>query len=89
MSMEQYDSKALLRSLLSASMDVGYYLCLGGEDPGLATNGANSLCTFDNITMYDPYIKRWFAQTASGTVPTPREEFCAVAQQGDNGTYEM
>jgi hypothetical protein len=67
----------------------GLLFVLGGEDPGLDTNGANSLCTFDNITMYDPYIKRWFAQTASGTVPTPREEFCAVAQQGDNGTYEM
>lgn len=67
----------------------GLLIVLGGEDPGLGTNGANSLSTFDNITMYDPYINRWFAQAASGTIPPPREQFCAVAQQGDNGTYEM
>jgi hypothetical protein len=67
----------------------GLLITLGGEDPGLASDGSNTLLSLSNITIYDPYIDRWFAQNAVGAVPEARESFCAVAVQGDNGTYEM
>ena len=67
----------------------GLLITLGGEDPGLALDGSNTLISLSNITIYDPYIDRWFAQNAVGAIPEARESFCAVAVQGDNGTYEM
>jgi hypothetical protein len=44
---------------------------------------------FANVTLYDPYIDRWYAQHATGDVPPHRGQFCAVAVRGDHGTYEM
>lgn len=65
----------------------GLLVVLGGEEPGRPVDQA--LASFNNITMYDPYIGRWFSQRASGDVPGARQDFCAVAIQGDVGTYEM
>jgi hypothetical protein len=67
----------------------GLLVVLGGEDPGTPAIPTSPLVLLDNITIYDPYIGRWFSQRASGDIPGAREDFCAVAIQGDNETYEM
>ncbi|KAH8752940.1 hypothetical protein BGZ57DRAFT_912299 [Hyaloscypha finlandica] len=45
--------------------------------------------SLNNITIYDPHIGVWFSQTATGTIPGNRGNFCAVSIPGDNGTYEI
>ncbi|KAL8636037.1 MAG: hypothetical protein Q9226_009297 [Calogaya cf. arnoldii] len=44
---------------------------------------------FDNITIHDPIDKTWYAQTATGQIPTGRLEACSVGVKGDQGTYEV
>ncbi|KAF1987247.1 hypothetical protein K402DRAFT_55465 [Aulographum hederae CBS 113979] len=63
---------------------------IGGRDPGTDAKAkpANYI-SFDNVTLYDPYIDRWYAQKASGEIPAFRELFCAVTVPGDNGTFEI
>jgi hypothetical protein len=68
----------------------GLIVLIGGRDPG--TNVSAPIANYfalSNVTLYDPYIDRWYAQQASGDIPPPREEFCAVTVPGDNGTYEV
>ena len=59
----------------------GILIMMGGSYPGGA---------FNNITIYDTYTGSWFSQDASGDIPDPREEFCAVGMQDkSNNSYEM
>jgi len=69
--------------------DRGLLFVLGGLSVNPDPTQQSDVASFNNITMYDPYIDAWFSQHATGDVPTPRENFCAVAVKGDNGTYEM
>lgn len=76
--------------------DRGLMVIMGGLDPGQNLSLGSSLAQedtsftkFDNITLYDPYIDRWYTQTATGDIPAARKWFCAVSVKGDNGTYEM
>ena len=63
---------------------------LGGWDPGFNINQPpTDYVGLDNVTLYDPYIERWYSQKATGDIPAPRGHFCAVAMPSDNGTYEM
>jgi hypothetical protein len=68
---------------------------LGGCDLGIipqlytTETTLTNFVPFSNITMYDPYIGVWFAQEATGQIPPPRAEFCAVVVKGDDNTYEM
>lgn len=63
---------------------------IGGFDPGTnASAPTKNYFDFGNITFYDPYIDRWYAQSAIGDIPGVREYFCAVSVAGDDGTFEM
>jgi hypothetical protein len=71
----------------------GLLAFLGGESP---TNQSyqyevgSDLVDMSNITIYDVESGTWFYQTATGSVPPPRSEFCAVGSAPtDNRTYEM
>jgi len=72
---------------------VGLLAFLGGDSPPNQTyqyeEGA-ALVDMSNITIYDPDSETWYHQTATGSIPPPRSEFCAVGSAPtDNGTYEM
>jgi hypothetical protein len=63
---------------------------LGGQDPALIpSNPSPEFLLYSNVTIYDPYIGRWFSQMATGEIPSARVDFCAVSMKGDNGTWEM
>jgi hypothetical protein len=71
----------------------GLVAFLGGDPPPNQTykyeQGA-TLVDMSNITIYDPQSDNWYHQRATGSVPPPRSEFCAVGSAPtDNGTYEM
>jgi hypothetical protein len=71
----------------------GLLAILGGESPTnqsyLYEEGA-ALVDMSNITIYDVESETWYYQTATGSVPPPRSEFCAVGSAPtDNSTYEM
>jgi hypothetical protein len=73
--------------------EVGLLAFLGGDSPPNQTyqyeEGA-ALVDMSNITIYDPHSETWYHQTATGSIPPPRSEFCAVGSAPtDNGTYEM
>lgn len=58
-------------------------IVIGGYDPwlnGASWNPKDELATdisFNNITIYDPYIDKWYAEHVSGDIPKPRDMFCA------------
>jgi len=69
---------------------------IGGTDPGLIPHDETPpywdttiFLDFSNVTMYDPYLGIWLAQQATGKIPPPRTEYCAVVVKGDDETYEM
>jgi hypothetical protein len=73
--------------------NAGLLAILGGDSPYNQTyyyEEGVSLVDLSNITIYDPDSGTWYHQTATGSVPPPRSEFCAVGSAPpDNGTYEM
>lgn len=42
---------------------------------------------FNNITFYDKKNKKRYTQVASGDIPEPRSNFCAVGIEGDEKPY--
>ena len=71
----------------------GLIAFLGGESPSKTTYeyemGA-ALVEMSNITIYDPKTQSWYHQTATGDIPPPRAEFCAVGNSpSDNATFEI
>lgn len=71
----------------------GLLAFLGGDSPPNQTYeyevGA-ALIDMSNITIYDIDSNTWYYQTATGSVPPPRSEFCAVGlAPGDNSSFEM
>jgi hypothetical protein len=71
----------------------GLLAFLGGESPTTQSweyQVAWDLVDMSNITIYDVESDTWFYQIATGSVPPPRTEFCAVGSSPtDNSTYEM
>ncbi|KAI9820849.1 MAG: hypothetical protein M1832_003482 [Thelocarpon impressellum] len=64
----------------------GLYVMFGGASDGLQNyTSNNTMQGFDVITIYDPAEKKWYHQKATGIVPPPRYQFCAVGQQASNG----
>lgn len=71
----------------------GLLAFLGGDTPPNGTyfyeEGA-ALVDMSNITIYDIASDTWYYQTATGSIPPPRSEFCAVGSApADNSSYEM
>jgi hypothetical protein len=68
----------------------GLVLFLGGDETHSDWTSnktvAVSWLNFVNLTFYDPGAKKWYAQQTSGLSSSSREEFCAVAVQGQNST---
>ncbi|KAK4172368.1 hypothetical protein QBC36DRAFT_247700 [Triangularia setosa] len=70
----------------------GLLLFLGGVTAPVSSYWGSSdhePVEFINITMYDPFHKKWYSQKTSGAIPTPRYQLCLVGVNGDNGTYEI
>lgn len=63
---------------------------LAGFMGGLSmTQGGGDPVSFQNLTFYDPQLGHWYWQMTNGKIPPPRQQFCAVAVEGLNGTTEM
>lgn len=73
--------------------NAGLLAILGGDSPSNQTyvyEEGVALVQMDNITIYDPDTGIWYHQTATGQIPPPRSEYCAIgAAPADNGTFEM
>jgi hypothetical protein len=73
--------------------DAGYLVMVGGESPpeAAATYETGSFMTdMATISLYDIASQKWFTQTATGDIPPPRSEFCAVGSPSKDGkTFEM
>ncbi|KAI9847228.1 MAG: hypothetical protein M1838_000988 [Thelocarpon superellum] len=69
----------------------GLFVMLGGASDGLQTYATNNTMRgFDNITIYDPASQKWYQQKATGIIPEPRYQFCAVGQQAtNNNAFDM
>ncbi len=71
----------------------GLLAFLGGDSPPNQTyqyEAGAALVDMSNITIYDPTSNTFYHQTATGAVPPPRSEFCAVSTSAaDNSTTEM
>lgn len=59
----------------------GYLVMVGGEAPpteeSFYETGAH-MVDMATITLYDIESQTWYTQTATGDIPPPRSEFCAV-----------
>ncbi|KAL8896881.1 MAG: hypothetical protein Q9207_007496 [Kuettlingeria erythrocarpa] len=60
----------------------GLFFTMGGDNDA-------GLFGFDNIWVYEAASHRWFNQTATGSLPRPRSEFCVAGINSTEGTYEI
>ena len=70
----------------------GYLVVVGGESPPTEASfyeTGSSLVDMATITLYDIGSGTWFTQTATGEVPPPRSEFCAVGSTSTDGYFEL
>ena len=71
----------------------GLVAFIGGDAPPNQTyqyEAGVALVDMSDITVYDPTGNTWYHQIATGSVPPPRSEFCAVGSASrDNSSYEM
>jgi hypothetical protein len=69
----------------------GFLVFIGGSDSDTQTfdpDGA-PLVDMSKITLYDLGQKTWYHQTATGTIPPPRQFFCSVGGTSAQDTFEM
>jgi hypothetical protein len=72
--------------------DKGYIVYVGGESPPVEASLYESgtyMVDMATITLYDITSGTWFTQTATGDIPPPRSEFCAVGAASADGLFEM
>lgn len=73
--------------------DQGFVVFVGGDAPPTEESfyeEGNHMVDMSVITLLDPVSGTWYTQTATGDIPPPRVEFCAVGTtSADNSTYEM
>lgn len=63
--------------------DGGLLVYFGGiEDPNL--NGSFVEASMSTIHIFDVFSSKWYTQTAGGTVPPARRQFCAGASWADD-----
>jgi hypothetical protein len=69
----------------------GILFAFGGDVVDTVTweDNGSSLKSFEMVPVYEPIEGRWGTQTASETIPEPRDRSCSVSVQSDDGTYEI
>jgi hypothetical protein len=69
----------------------GYLVIIGGSNPEaqIFDPQSPSLVDMSNITLYDLEGQAFYHQTATGTIPPPRQFFCSVAATSIQATFEM
>jgi len=70
----------------------GIITIVGGASPPQQTfvyEGGASLRDMSEILLYDPSSNTWYVQRATGDIPPPRTEFCAVGASSDGQTFEL
>ncbi|KAJ9604855.1 hypothetical protein H2200_010970 [Cladophialophora chaetospira] len=68
----------------------GFLVMVGGESPPTEASTyetGSSLTDMATITLYDIESQTWFTQTATGDIPPPRSEFCAVGAASSSGRH--
>jgi hypothetical protein len=69
----------------------GFLIFLGGLVPSTQVfepSGAQ-LADMSVIILYDISSGKWYHQTATGTIPPPRQFFCLVGSSSTEGSFEM
>lgn len=72
----------------------GLLVAMGGEisKPSYWSDEGQNMLSFSNISVYDPYTRTWYWQSATGgpgDIPVGSSMFCAVGAQSSDSTYEM
>ncbi|EXJ93853.1 hypothetical protein A1O1_02246 [Capronia coronata CBS 617.96] len=70
--------------------DGGFLVVVGGEAPPTEASvyeTGSAMVDMSVITLYDIATATWFTQEATGDVPPPRSEFCAVGAASSDGRY--
>lgn len=70
----------------------GYLVAVGGENPVTEASiyeTGYEMADMTDITLYDVATGDWYQQTATGDVPPPRSEFCAVGAASQEDTFEL
>lgn len=71
----------------------GFFVIVGGESPPTEESfyeRGTFMTDMSVITLYDVSSGTWYTQTATGDIPPPRSEFCAVgAASSDNTSFEV
>ncbi|KIX99548.1 uncharacterized protein Z520_05124 [Fonsecaea multimorphosa CBS 102226] len=71
----------------------GFLVIVGGEAPPTAASvyeGGDYMVDMSTITLYNIETGSWYTQTATGDIPPPRSEFCAVGASARGGNrFEM
>lgn len=68
----------------------GFFVVVGGEAPPTQDSSyetGTAMVDMSVITLYDIETGTWYTQTATGDIPPPRSEFCAVGSASSNGQY--
>lgn len=63
----------------------GLFMVMGGTD----FSDLDQNIGFDNIWVYETLENRWYNQTATGSIPAGRRDFCLAGIASTNETYEM
>ncbi|OAP64681.1 hypothetical protein AYL99_00653 [Fonsecaea erecta] len=66
----------------------GFLVMVGGEAPPTEASvyeAGASMVDMSTITLYDIETGIWYTQTATGDIPPPRSEFCAVGAPSRGG----
>ena len=71
--------------------EAGFLIFLGGAIPSTQIYDFDGTQQADMslITLYDIHSGKWYHQTATGTIPPPRQFFCLVGSSSVEGSYEM
>ena len=70
----------------------GFLVFIGGSEPTEQTflyGGNVPLASMAVITLFDIASSTWYTQEATGDIPPGRIEFCSVAAESQNHSFEM
>jgi hypothetical protein len=70
--------------------DEGYLVMVGGESPPTEVSQYETgsfMTDMATISLYDIASGTWYTQTATGDIPPPRSEFCAVGAASSGGDH--